>query len=184
MCAVLSAIELVRLRALSELQQIVSRFKLKASVYFVDKVTIGMISHLTLNDRSLGSSCSFRQRSDGGLELALFERADVKRAVNAIKLAKLGLSPEVKLGTVYVPLPIVTSNRRGLVLKSLFSVLERFKSNVRAIRRRALSDLKAIVSVESDLKRVYLKRIESAVSGTLFDLQQVYELNERRLSLN
>lgn len=180
----LSAIASVRLRALTELQQIVSRFKLKASGYFVNRITIGMISHLTLNNRSLGSSCSFRQHSDGALELVPFERANVKRTFNAIKLAKLGLYPEVKLETVYIPLPIVTSNRRSLVLKSLFGVLEQFKSNVRTVRRHALSHLKAIISIESDLKRVYLKQIESDVSKALFDLRQIYELNERRLSLN
>lgn len=179
----LNAVEPLRLRALTELQQTVSRFKLKASVYFVDKVTIGMISHLTLNSRSLGSSCSFRQCLNGALELAPFEHANVKRAANAIKSAKLGLCPEVKLRTVYIPLPVVTSNRRSLVLKSLFCVLEQFKSSARAIRRRSLSQLKAIVSVGSDLKRVYLKQIESDVSKALFDLQQVYELNKRRLSL-
>ncbi|XXN13641.1 MAG: ribosome recycling factor [Candidatus Hodgkinia cicadicola] len=180
----LSAVGPLRLRALAELQRIVSRFKLKASVYFVDKITIGMISHLTLKNRSLGSSCSFRQYSNGALELAPFERANVKRAVNAIKLAKLGLCPEVKLETVYIPLPIVTANRRSLVLKSLFSALEQFKSSVRAIRRRAITQLKAVAGIESDLKRVYLKQIESDVSEALFDLRQVYELNERRLSLS
>lgn len=180
----LSVLEPTRSQALTELQQIVSRFKSKASCYSVDRITIGMISHLTLNNRSLGSSCGFRQRLNGGLELAPFERANVKRAVNAIKLAKLGLCPEDKLETVYIPLPAVTSNRRGLVLKSLFSVLEQFKSSVRAVRRRALSRLKAINGIESDIKRVYLKRVESDVSKALFDLQQAYELNERRLSLN
>ncbi|AUG91435.1 ribosome recycling factor [Candidatus Hodgkinia cicadicola] len=180
----LSVIELARLRALTELQQIVSRFKLKASCYFVDKITIGMISHLKLSDRSLGASCGFRQCSNGGLELAPFERASVKRVADAIKLAKLGLYPEVKLETVYVPLPTVTSNRRGLVLKSLFLMLEQFKLNVRAVRRRALTHLKTFNGIESDIKRVYLKRVESDVSKALFDLQQVYELNKRRLSLN
>ncbi len=180
----LNAVESIKSQAAAELQRIVSKFKSKASSYFVDKLTIGMVSHLLLNGRGLGLSCSFRQLSNGGLELVLFDNADVKRALNVIRLARLGLCPELKSGNVYIPLPVITSSRRALVLKSLSSLLEQFKSSVRAVRRRALTALKSAKAVECDLKRVYLKRIEDCVLSALFELQQVYALNERRLNLS
>ncbi|XXM90158.1 ribosome recycling factor [Candidatus Hodgkinia cicadicola] len=180
----LEVVESIRARAHLELQQIVNKFKLKASSYFVDKLTVGMVSHLMVNGKSLGSSCSFKQLSNGSLELLPFERAACGHILRTVKLSNLGLCPELKSGVVFVPLPHITSFRRSLVLKSLFLVLEQFKSSARSVRRRAIAELKAIKAIECDLRRVYLKQIEDSVFGCLSELQRVYNVNERRLSLN
>ncbi|XXM93334.1 MAG: ribosome recycling factor [Candidatus Hodgkinia cicadicola] len=180
----LNTAECIIAHASTDLQQVVNKFKLKASAYFVDKLTIGMISHLTVNGRSLGSSCSFRQLSDGGMELLFLDKADNRRAIRVIGLAKLGLCPELKSGSVYVPLPVITSERRSSVIRSLFLVLEQFKLNARAIRRRAITQLKLVKPIGYDIKRVCLKRIEDNVFEALSELQRIYEANEHRLSLS
>ncbi|XXN13806.1 MAG: ribosome recycling factor [Candidatus Hodgkinia cicadicola] len=178
----LALIERIKLQTSNSLQQLVTKFKLKAALYFVDKLTISMISHLALGGTNLGLSCSFRQFPNGDMELSFFNRANVKRAIQAIKLAKLGLQPELRSGNVYIPLPAITSSRRCLVIKSLMAVLEQFKSNARSIRRRAITELNAIEAVECDLKRIYIKQIEDNVFRTLLELQRLYKLNEQRLA--
>ncbi|XXM93661.1 ribosome recycling factor [Candidatus Hodgkinia cicadicola] len=167
-----------------ELRKAVACFKRKAGLYFVDRTSFEMVSHLKLGSSSLGSSCSFNQLSDGSVELSFFERANAKSAVRAITSSKLGLCPKARNGSVYIPLPAVTSARRSAVLASLFELKEQFKAGVRNARRRAVSDLKAVKRISCDFRRSRLKLIDDVSAKALADLEEVYELNQRRLSFS
>ncbi|XXN19763.1 MAG: ribosome recycling factor [Candidatus Hodgkinia cicadicola] len=180
----LKAMAVINTRAANELQQVLNKFKAKSSLFFVDKITISMISHIVVGNRNLSSICSFRQLPNGGIELSFFERANVKSAIQAIRVSGLGLSAEFKLGNVHVFFADTASSRRDSVIKELFLVLEQFKQNVRAIRRRSILELKKIKAVECDLKRLYLKQVEGSVLKTLRELQCLYDINEQRLRLS
>jgi len=167
-----------------EFQKAVASFKRKAGLYFVDKMSFEMMSHLKLGSSSLGSSCSFNQLPDGSVELSFFERANAKSAVRAITSSKLGLCPKARNGSVYIPLPTVTSSRRSAVLASLFDLKEQFKASVRNTRRRAVSDLKAAKCGGCDFRLSRLKLIDAASAKAFAELEEVYDLNQRRLSFS
>ncbi|ATY93464.1 ribosome recycling factor [Candidatus Hodgkinia cicadicola] len=186
MCIInmLDKINSIKVNTVNSLQLVVNKFRTKSSLYFVDKITISMISHILVNNKSLGTMCSFRQLLSGGIELLFFNSANIKNAIKAIRMNGLGLRAELKSGSVYVHFANIISNRRISVARELLLILEQFKLNVRTIRRRAISELKEIKAVECDLKRLHLKQIEDSVFKALHELQQIYDFNEHRLSLS
>lgn len=79
------------------------------------------------------------------LAVTPWEKSMVNAIEKAIKVSNLGVNPVVNGGTVRVPLPPLTEERRQELVKVARAEAEQNRISIRNVRRQALSDVKKLL---------------------------------------
>ena len=111
----------------------------------------------------------------------------VQAVEKAIKISNLGVNPVVNGGTVRVPLPPLTAERREELVKVAKSEAENNRISIRNTRRQALSDVKKLLQdkeiTEDDERQVGVK-VQALTDQFIKELDELLAAKEQDLTLS
>lgn len=152
----------------------------KASPNMLDTVRVEMYGQsMNLNQVATVSAPEPRV-----LMVTPFDKSQIKLVEKAIRESDLGLEPSAQGGTIRVPLPSMTEQRRKELVKVLHKFAEEGKIAVRHGRTHAREQLKKLSGVsedevkhaEKDLQKVhddYIHKIDDMIKAKEAEIMEV-----------
>ena len=119
------------------------------------------------------------------LAVTPWEKTMVQAVEKAIKISNLGVNPVVNGGTVRVPLPPLTAERRQELVKVAKSEAESNRISIRNTRRQALTDVKKLLQdkdITEDDERQAGVKIQNLTDQHIKSLDELLVAKEQDLT--
>ena len=119
------------------------------------------------------------------LAVTPWEKTMVQAIEKAIKISNLGVNPVVNGGTIRVPLPPLTAERRQELVKVAKSEAENNRVSIRNTRRQAMSDVKKMLQdkeITEDDERQAGVKIQALTDQFIKELDEHLSAKEQDLT--
>lgn len=147
-----------------------------------------LLDHITVsyygNDVPLSQTANITVEDARTLSVVPWERNMVPPIEKAILTSDLGLNPSTSGGTIRVPMPPLTEQRRKDLIKVVRHEAENARVAIRNIRRDANSELKALLKeklVSEDQERRAQEQIQKSTDQSIKEIDKLLEEKETDL---
>ena len=118
------------------------------------------------------------------LVIAPYDRGQIGAIERAVQSANLGLTPQNDGKVIRIPIPVLTEERRGELVKQVRKIAEGHKTGVREARREALAEckrLEAAGGISVDDRRRQEKQIQELTDRYVRRVGEQVEQKEREI---
>jgi ribosome recycling factor len=147
-----------------------------------------LIEHLKVNsygsDVPLVQIASITIKDPRTLSITPWDRNMVQAIEKAIMQSGLGLNPSTAGTVIYVPLPLLTEERRKELVKVVKAEGENARVNVRNIRRDANNEIKKLFTekkISEDEERRAQDNIQKLTDSYILEVDKILEVKEKEL---
>ncbi len=118
------------------------------------------------------------------LAVTPWEKSMIAHIEKAIKVSNLGINPIVNGGTIRVPLPALTEERRQDLIRVAKAEAENARVSVRNVRRQILADVKQLTKdkeMTQDEERGIGNQVQSITDETIKEIEGLLAEKEKDL---
>jgi len=118
------------------------------------------------------------------LALTVFDKSAIQAVEKAIMQADLGLNPMSAGGSIRIPLPPLTEERRKDLIRVVRNEAENGRVSIRNIRRDANSDVKELLKekeISEDESRAAEENIQSLTNDFIKKVDGMFAVKEKEL---
>lgn len=118
------------------------------------------------------------------LALSVFDKSAIQAVEKAIMQSDLGLNPMSAGGSIRIPMPPLTEERRKDLIKIVRAEAEQARVGVRNVRRDANSDIKELLKekeISEDQSRASEENVQSLTNDFVKKIDQILADKEKEL---
>lgn len=182
-------IELILEECSEKMQKSIENFTSEMKKLRSGRAHPNLLDHIRVDH--YGQETPLKQMSNVSVEdartLAVtpWEKSMVQAIEKAIKISNLGVNPVVNGGTVRVPLPPLTSERRQELIKVARSEAEQNRVSIRNCRRQAIADVKKLLQdkeITEDDEHQTGTKVQQLTDQAIEQLDQLLAVKEQDLT--
>ncbi|PIM96026.1 ribosome recycling factor [Candidatus Hodgkinia cicadicola] len=178
-----SKLDLIYLQLEEMLLNIVNKFELTSSKILPSKLNLSLIKEMKVKKNiPLISLCNYNQISETTIELYPKENLKLKDIILLLHIDKSNLVIRTDGKSIKISLPIITSQRRRIVLNELSRIYEQYKKDIRTIRKNIINEVRLIKGICDDNRIYFLKRIDNSIEKSTVLLYNSFLKNKARLT--